>query len=137
MSRGWLLNWIRRWVLSASDLTDNGHICCLDQMWLRKAADVAEGKRGHMSRGRKRPATAGLFFDFSGGWSMTAVSNVLLSLSRWHTRGRWTAVTNRLERLTLPLESLLQREMGRSWARKAIPQIFLGWIVKTKEVGAI
>jgi hypothetical protein len=40
-------------------------------MWLRKAMDIEEVNRGNVNQSRKRPAAAGLFFDFGDGRSTT------------------------------------------------------------------
>jgi hypothetical protein len=57
---------------------------------------------------------------------------VLFRLSRWQMKGRWMVVAKRLGRLALPLESFLQRGMGRSWARRATAQVFFGAELRNK-----
>ena len=53
-------------VLSVLGFTDSG-VCCCDCAWLRKATDIEEVNRGNVNRNEKRPAAAGLFFDFGVG----------------------------------------------------------------------
>jgi hypothetical protein len=49
MSESRLLNWNRRWVLSARNFTNSGGVRHFDQAWLRKAADIVEGRRGNVN----------------------------------------------------------------------------------------
>ncbi len=59
----------RHGVLSALSFINSGCVCYLDQSWLRKTTDIGEVNRGNVNQSRKRPAVAGLFFDFGDGQS--------------------------------------------------------------------
>ena len=59
--------------LAALGFVDKG-ICCWDCAWLRKATENGEVNRENINRSEKRPAAAGLFFDFSGNQSATPYS---------------------------------------------------------------
>jgi hypothetical protein len=48
MGERWLLNGMRRAVLSSLDFTDNSGVHYFNQAWLSKAVDVAGGKRGNV-----------------------------------------------------------------------------------------
>jgi len=65
-----LLKWNKHGVLSALSFTDSG-VCHFARAWLRKTTDIGEVNRGNVNQSRKRPATAGLLFDFGDGRSTT------------------------------------------------------------------
>ena len=62
-----------RGFLSVRGFIDNS-ICCCDCAWLRKATENGEVNRENINRSEKRPAAAGLFFDFSDNQSTTPYS---------------------------------------------------------------
>jgi hypothetical protein len=49
MGKRWLLNVMRRGVLSSLSFTDNNGVHCFDQAWLRKAMDIVGGKIGNIN----------------------------------------------------------------------------------------
>ena len=73
-----LLNWNERSALSPRDFTDSDDARYFDQAWLKKTTDIVEGRRGNVNLNRKRPAAAGLFFDFGDGRSTTTAFIVSL-----------------------------------------------------------
>jgi hypothetical protein len=49
MGKRWLLNRVRCGVLSPLSFTDSSDVHYFDQVWLRKATDIVEGRRGNVS----------------------------------------------------------------------------------------
>ena len=49
MDKRWLLNGMRRVVLSPLSFTDNSGVRYFDQAWLRKATDIVGSQRGNIN----------------------------------------------------------------------------------------
>jgi hypothetical protein len=48
MAKRWLLNVVRRVITSPLSFLDDNGVRYFDQVWLRKATDIVEGKRGNV-----------------------------------------------------------------------------------------
>jgi hypothetical protein len=49
MGERWLLKGVRQGVLSSLSFTDNNGVRYFGQVWLRKATDIVDGKRGNVN----------------------------------------------------------------------------------------
>ena len=49
MGKRWLLKRVRCGVLSPLSFTDSSDVHYFDQVWLRKATDIVEGRRGNVN----------------------------------------------------------------------------------------
>jgi len=49
MDKRWLLKEVRCGVLSPLSFTDSSDVDYFDQVWLRKATDIVEGRRGNVN----------------------------------------------------------------------------------------